>query len=451
MRNDSSRTPDTSKEIRYRVWWSLYAVEHQLSMTTGRPTSVPDHAYTAPLPIPMEEDAFHSQHAMTMLGADMQKNARYPGLLHRSPKNPSSAASSSDRSRSASKPTSASRSPSTPQHLDFEWAKNVPPSCSLYFLHYIKLTKIAQASLDRIYTPEAMQTTWSKVQSVMSELEQTIQDWHSNLPAALDFKRKQRDQNLVQQRMCLGFSYYSIQIIVHRPCLCRLDRKIPSQSMKSREFNRVAAATCVDSARDMLQMLPDEPNAVGLNRTGPWWCIVHYLMQATVVLLLELSFRADHMPERAESVFDGAKKAVRWLHNLGEESHSARRGWALCNSMLREAAPKIGREVHQLPEQPPGSLSEPSYRHAGRSVARYSPATSGPALMYTTPQSGDNFTVTQQDLANMTMFSGYDEYASYSGGEAPMSFFPNSAEMEFMNDAYLEPMQQNELGEQQVQ
>lgn len=58
-------------------------------------------------------------------------------------------------------------------------------------------------------------------------------------------------------------------------------------------------------------MLPDEPNGIGLNRIGPWWCVVHYLVQATVVLLLELFLRVDHMPEEADNIFDATRKAIR--------------------------------------------------------------------------------------------------------------------------------------------
>lgn len=447
MRNDSSRTPDTSKEIRYRVWWSLYYLEHQLSLLTGRPSSIRDQTCTTPLPIPVEEEHFQSQHAVNLLGSEMQKNARYPGLVYRSPTNLASTPSSSDRSRSASKPTRASRSPSTTQLMDFEWAKNVPPSTSLYFLHDIQLTKIAQSILDRLYTPEAIATTWSKIQSTILELDQQISEWHSHLPGVFDFKRKQRDQTFAQERMRLGFFYYRARILIHRPCLCRMDRKIPSQSAKSREINGAAAAACIDAARDMLQLLPDEPNAVGLNSVGPWWCALHCLMQSTVVLLLELSFRADHMPEEAENIFEATKKAVRWMHGLGEESYSARRAWALVNEMFRAAAPKIGRTVSNLPEQPPGPLNEPPfYSNPGSSYfPTYSAATSGP--MQTALQSGDNFTLPQQDMEHLSAYTGYDEYGAFPGAERPMTYPVTSVEMEFMSDAYHDP-QQSDYSEQ---
>jgi hypothetical protein len=404
---------------------------------TGRPPSFSDEACTTPLPVPIEEDGFQSQLALHLLGSEMQRNARYPGVLHQHASHSGSTTSTSERSRSASKAATASRSPSAPRTADFEWTKNVPPSSSLYFLHYIQLTRLSQTVLSRLYIPEAIQTSWSHIQSVIADLDQKLSDWHSNLPTIFDFKRKQRDQAFILLRMCLGFAYYGTRILIHRPCMCRLDRKMPAQSGKSKDFNRASAATCIDSAREMLQMLPDEPNAVGLNRIGPWWCILHRLMQATVILLLELSLRSNHMPEEAEDIFGVAKKSVRWLHSLGEESYSARRAWALCDRMLRETAPKIGREVDHLPEQPPGPLSEPSYSNSRTSVSDLSLTKNNPAwMMQSAMQSGENFTVPQSDLANMTAFAGYDEYISYSGGEQSTAFLPTFAEMEFLTDGY---------------
>ncbi len=108
--------------------------------------------------------------------------------------------------------------------------------------------------------------------------------------------------------------------------------------------------------------------------------------------------------------------------------------------MFREAAPKIGREVDNLPEQPPGPLDEPAYSNPRSATSEYSPAVAGSMMMPNILQSGENFTVTQSDLANMTVFAGYDEYISYSRGPAgggsarSAPFFPPFAAMEFMND-----------------
>lgn len=173
-------------------------------------------------------------------------------------------------------------------------------------------------------------------------------------------------------------------------------------------------------------------------------------MQATVVILLELSLRAHHMPQEAENLFDVAKKAVRWLHGLGQESYSARRAWTLCNTMLREAAPKIGREVKDLPEQAPGPLSEPQPDNRQTSSSGYSPATMDNSAMslQTALQSGANFSVPHQDLANIAIFSGYDEHSTYSTADAQLPFFSTS-EMDFMTDAYQDPFQPYDNTEQQ--
>ena len=142
-----------------------------------------------------------------------------------------------------------------------------------------------------------------------------------------DFTRKQRDQQFLRHRFCLGFGYYSAKIIVNRPALCRTDRKIPDASGKARDFDRLTAAKCVHAAKAIIAILPNEPNATGLYGIAPWWLIVHHLVQASTILMLELPFRADHMPNEAEEILEAAKKAVIWLRSLSDENIAARRAW----------------------------------------------------------------------------------------------------------------------------
>lgn len=97
-------------------------------------------------------------------------------------------------------------------------------------------------------------------------------------------------------------------------------------------------------------MLPDAPDAVGLYRVSPWWCLVHHLVQATTVLMLELSFRADHMPNEADDILEAAKKGILWLRSMSEDNVAARRAWRLCEGLLRKVAPKIGRDAENLPD-----------------------------------------------------------------------------------------------------
>merc|ERR1712093_75653 len=308
-----------------------------------------------PLPVPVEEGLFETEEASKLLNKEHQQGFRAPGRNSPMNSGTGSNASSTSRSRSQTKASaSEARSPSTiTRGGDLVWAKDVAPNASLYFLHMVQLTRLTQKVFQQLYNPTAIQGTWSDIQMLIRELDEQCENWYRAVPAVLDFKRNQRDREFYEHRLSLGFFYYSTKMMVHRPCLCRLDRKIPHQSDKSLNFNRMSATTCVDAARDTLRLIPDEPNAVGLVKVGPWWNILHWLVQATTVLMLEISFRAHHMPEDADDVLDAAKKGVRWLHALGHDNVSAQRAWRLCDSMLREASMKIGRDVSDLPNYQP--------------------------------------------------------------------------------------------------
>lgn len=427
MRSDSDHLQDSYKEIRYRVWWSLYTLEHRLCNMTGRINSIVEDHVTTPLPLPYDEDDFESTGASELLTREKQQGER----------NPASSRSSSilsstpvtERSNSLSKPD-FSRTPSS-QQAELEWAKNVPQSDSLYFLHLVQLTRLTQGIFHKLYTPAAITGSWKHIQKVIKELQQHLDDWYKALPVLFDFKRKQRDRESYEHRLGLGFFYYGTCITINRPTLCRLDRKMPAQSKESNEFNSGAAARCLQAAMDMLTLIPDEPNAVGLNRVGPFFSILHWLMQACTVLMLELSFRAYHMPQEAEHILEAAIKAVKWIHSLGEEDSSARRAWIFCNAMLRQAAKKIGREIYDLPEQPPGR--QPSTSSQGRSE--------GSRVSYQ-PQQGQ-----QQHYASFDRLMQHDQYFPDDSNMRNQSQYgqPSSAEMEFMNYAYLDGQDHQQL------
>jgi hypothetical protein len=443
MRNDSTELKDGLKEIRYRVWWALYSLEHRLCCMTGRVNCILDDHCTTPLPVPLEETQFESELGLKMLNKENQQGPRAPGLNSHSPSQAGSNASSASRSRSQTKASaSGSRSPSAiVKSTELSWARDVSPNQSLYFLHLIQLTRLTQKIFHQLYNPSAIEGTWSDIQHLIGELGEQLENWYRALPPILDFKRSQRDRDFYECRLSLGFFYNSTKVMIHRPCLCRLDRKIPHQSNKSLEFNRNAATTCIDAARDNLQLIPDEPNPVGLIKVGPWWSILHWLVQSSSVLMLELSFRAHHMPEEADSVLEAAKKSVRWLHALAEDNMSARRAWALCDGMLREAAAKIGRSVDDMPRHQPGP--SPFHQPDGHIGDAHQIYTTMP------PQPTYSAAMGRPDMAQYPVTSGFGDldqlmhFDQYSPMVPNMNFpmhfqQPMDAEFEFMTNEYHE-------------
>ena len=455
MRNDSTALKDSLKEIRYRVWWSLYTMEHRLCGMTGRVNCIQDDHCTTPLPAPLEEDQFETEHGQRMLNHERQEGDRAPSANTHVPGNGSNSPSVTESSLSGrKKETSRSPSIAAGQQPSMDWAKGVTGNASLYFLHLVQLTRLTQNIFHQLYNPSVVNGVWSDVQNTIKQLDEQLDYWYRTLPEAYDFKRKQRDKDCYEYRLGLGFFYYGTKMVIHRPCLCRLDRKIPGQSAKSHEFNRNAAQQCVEAAKNLLGLIPDEPNAVGLIRVGPWWSILHWLVQAATVLMLEISFRAAHMPEEAEALLEASKKAVRWLHALGEDDLSASRAWALCNSTLQDTASKIGREATDMPTDPPGRLHQSPTNNfaANRGLSGgHSQAIdmSGQQRMLPPDMAGNFYPA----YTNFNQFMHFDQYfpmdQHMADGMQDGMRYPHATDAEmnqFMNNAYHEQQTQQGKG-----
>ena len=349
LRNESRDVSDSSKEIRYRVWWALCSTERLLSVMTGRPTSFLEADCTAPLPLPLEEDAFlghgitSPQNLQMLRRWSSEESGRSDLAL-----TPASSESSQKKCSPAS-----SLSPPTTQPAPNNAKQPFPPCSALAFGYLSKLNTFTNEVLNRLYRAAGMNDSWAQVQSTIASLNDRLESWRQRLPPVFDFGSKNhQDRQFVSQRMCLGLLYYSTLTIINRPCLCRVDRKIPDESDKAKAFDRETAIKCVHAARDMLGLLPDEPDARTVYPVAPWWCMVHLLMQAATVSMLELSFRADHAPDEVDEVFHSANKALGWLRNMAEQDEAARRATVLCNDMLRRVAPKVGKTATEVSNGP---------------------------------------------------------------------------------------------------
>lgn len=340
LRNLGSCTSDTSKEIRYRVWWSLYTAEHLLTVITGRPSCIVDSSCTTPLPVPFDESDFQKDDVVQLIST-----AGRSSYLDKMPLSNSAANLDSNTDDEASETPEESE----PRMTRTEWLKSLPPCMSLYFLHLTSLTAIAKRMTVKLYGPEARQSPWASTEFTIQSLMLEIDSWFMNLPSAYDFTSTQTSQCPLGQRMGLAFLFYSTKVGIARPCLCRLDSS-QIEDDKTQEFCNKTAAECVESACHMLTLFPDTPDAALLHRMSPWWCTLHYLMQAATVLLLELSFQTQHVPENSAMVSKAAKKAIDWLSTLSKTNMASGRAWKLCDGFLRRLAPHVSASVNESPE-----------------------------------------------------------------------------------------------------
>ena len=397
MKNANKDLYESPKEIRYRVWWALCANERLIAVMTGRPPSITDADCSIPLPLPLDEEDFFSVQVPDFNRDTIQLFRRYSSEESQTSENAASTPSSSQSAPRVSPSDVFSPESQPPNSHPMPY---VPPSDALYLHHQAKLGVLTSEVLSRIYRVNTATKSWADVQSTIVALDSSLQKWLSALPRMFDFRKRQRDQQFHRQRMSLGFFYYSTLLILSRPCLCRLNGRIPNQSDRSKDLNQSTAVQCVEAALGMLDLIPEQPNAVGLYEVAPWWSLVHHLVQAVTVLMLELSFRSDHLPQKVDGILLAAKKAVDWLQSMSLKDRSADRAWKLCKDMLQKVAPRVGRNV----DEPSSDLFM---------YGVFSDTTNPPDL-----ESYDPFLdMPQGRVEDMPIqpliFTSYDEYGSY--------------------------------------
>ena len=85
----------------------------------------------------------------------------------------------------------------------------------------------------------------------------------------------------------------------------------------------------------------------------PWWNTLHYLCEALSVLLLEMAFQSQHLPDEASFILDDAKRGTNWLVMMSDQSVSARKAWEIYDSLIRLVAQTIKWSVFDLPIEAP--------------------------------------------------------------------------------------------------
>jgi hypothetical protein len=179
-------------------------------------------------------------------------------------------------------------------------------------------------------------------------------------------------------------NYYSARITLCKPCLIqtrtppRTGSEHPpwQKSNPSAKFKADTATTCLQAACSLISVLPVEPNLAWLARVAPWWGVLHFLMQATSVLLLVLSNcsfscpfqdkRNSHHPPGTYNYSSNAnyppllepdlrtvvaqtKKAFFWIHAMATIDPASRRAFLLCDDIVRKIAPGLQVDLQDWP------------------------------------------------------------------------------------------------------
>ncbi|KAK3064423.1 hypothetical protein LTS18_007326 [Coniosporium uncinatum] len=96
-------------------------------------------------------------------------------------------------------------------------------------------------------------------------------------------------------------------------------------------------------------------------RNGPWYSQIQLLMQALSILMLELSFRCEHMKKgETADIKRNIKKLIATLRMLSVNHRPAERAWRMALETLEKAAPSLDFDMSGVKRYPPTGVSPKS-------------------------------------------------------------------------------------------
>lgn len=336
-RIESDSIVHLSKEIRYRVWWALFMLDTLLCVVTGRPPTITEYFRTTPLPLPYREEDLVKEGIAQLISDQNARNALLASLLSSYPPTPEPSTTTTETPHSASF-GSSNRTETAAQLI----VDTPAPNISLSFLYTVDLAFLLREVIKTLYAPGAIRS-WQEIEMAILTFNTHTDDWLSRLPRAFHFGELDADRLFIRQRTSLGFQFYTTKLLISQPCLRRLARPLPDTPPSS--VCVTMASICVQVACQMLDMLPDEMDVNWLDGVSPWWCILHYMMQSTTVLLEELFARALPGSTEAAGLADRVQKAIRWLRAMSTNDPSSQRAWLVYMDIFARHGSKLSSKI----------------------------------------------------------------------------------------------------------
>lgn len=315
LRSESNYVTLASKESRYKVWWSLYTLETLLGVMLGRPIGVEKEFCTTPFPVPFEEQDFSGAKVIQVMSDNRLRN-NLLGHVLAGPIGDVSPALTGQSIRAA--------------------MELLRPNHVLYFVCLVDLARLMRQVIEALYAPDVSQHLPTDPEIVIADLNIKADVWVSKLPTAFRFTDENRLTNRDYRCLRLGLQYYSTKILIGKPCLQSLDQFSAGED----RFYEKTADGCVEAACKMLDLFPAAFDATWLTEVAPWWSVLHYIVQATTVLLIRVSGSADPTPSR--KLRHALDKASRWLSGMSLKDLASQRAYTVCANLLEQLDPVIG-------------------------------------------------------------------------------------------------------------
>ncbi|KAJ5982669.1 hypothetical protein N7451_012769 [Penicillium sp. IBT 35674x] len=330
LRNKGEAVSDISRETRYRLWWALYSLDIQVSLMIGRPPNMSQAYCSTPLPAPYREEDFQDDNVSQYLAEKNKRRNIMPFFTSQESTRPS------QRSRQYFENPSHSGTSEGEDNGPFPFPlESVKPNASLYFLCCIGLAFIERQVVDELYSPKAASLSRDELETSIIKLDALADSWLTHLPPAYNFENSPPDLSFPRQRTSLAFRFYSIKLVILEPCLRHVSR-MSAEGPCSAHCQSLAHV-----AGRLLSLLPDKPDTHWLYECGPWWSVLHYLMQGSTILMAGLVGQTEHERAISDIIMGNMKKATEWLNAMSKVDEYPRRAWTVYHELVTSHNPNL--------------------------------------------------------------------------------------------------------------
>lgn len=219
--------------------------------------------------------------------------------------------------------------------------EDLTPNASLYFLYAVDLAHLLRDAIDILYAPGSIRQSWNQIETSILTLSNHADNWLSRLPEEFCFTTLDTTSQFVQQCASLAFRFYATKLMILQPCFRRLFQ-LSSEATHPEPGCDQMAAMCVQTAVQMLDLLPEVPDSSWLYTVTPWWCILHNVMQSTTILLSGLLMHTYLDSTSAADITNRIRKVTRWLKEMSTKDPCSQRAWRVCMDILSPHSSKFG-------------------------------------------------------------------------------------------------------------
>ncbi|KAH3949739.1 hypothetical protein HBI24_125950 [Parastagonospora nodorum] len=270
--SQTSHTDPHRQSVVAQTWWSLHNLEGLLSSMTGRPSMVRSDEITTPLPSDVAERG--SRH----------EDQRMPFM----------------------------------SYADAQ----------------VRIAVITQEVLSKLYTERRAARSWAQMHAIITSMMSELDEWAIEAVQPQEQEPRPLTEQDVQQIM-LRKLYCRTKMFITRPSLRRIERCSEADTEEFDSFDREAAEACIKTAQEFTSLLPRDLNLKSVYEQGPWWVLMHNIMQAFAILLIGISCRR-HFDASYDSSVASAKSLITWLQYMRDGNDTAKRAYQVAYDIVKD-------------------------------------------------------------------------------------------------------------------